>query len=95
VPRTLRQKVALLWPHLDERARRLFAASETRQLGHGGVSHQSRVRAVARHFLCRLDLIYAIPSSAFSVRRSRGMGNGPEVVLRGYVGGNRSSSALT
>jgi len=35
---TLQHKVALLWPHLDERARRLFAATEARQLGHGAHS---------------------------------------------------------
>jgi hypothetical protein len=48
VPRALKQKVALLWPHLDERARRLFAASEARQLGHGGVSLVSRACGLSR-----------------------------------------------
>jgi len=48
VLRTLKEKVALLWPHLDERARRLFAASEARQLGHGGVSIVSRVCGLSR-----------------------------------------------
>lgn len=46
--RALKQKVALLWPHLDERARRLFAASEARQLGHGGVSTVSRACGLSR-----------------------------------------------
>jgi Rhodopirellula transposase DDE domain len=44
----LRQKVARLWPHLDERARRLFAASEAQQLGHGGVSVVSRACGLSR-----------------------------------------------
>jgi len=44
----LRKKVARLWPHLDERARRLFAASEARELGHGGVSLVSRVCGLSR-----------------------------------------------
>ncbi len=44
----LREKVARLWPHLDERARRLFAASEALQLGHGGVSVVSRVCGLSR-----------------------------------------------
>jgi len=44
----LKQKVGLLWPHLDERARRLFAASEARQLGHGGVSTVSRACGLSR-----------------------------------------------
>lgn len=37
-----------MWPHLDERARRLFAASEARQLGHGGVSIVSRACGLSR-----------------------------------------------
>ena len=47
-PGTLQEKVALLWPHLDERARRLFAANEARQLGHGGVSMVSRACGLSR-----------------------------------------------
>jgi len=46
--RELQQKVALLWPHLDERARRLFAASEARQLGHGGVTTVSKACGLSR-----------------------------------------------
>lgn len=46
--RALRKKVARLWPHLDERARRLFAASEARELGHGGVSLVSRACGLSR-----------------------------------------------
>jgi transposase len=34
----LEEKVALIWPHVDERARRLFAASEARHIGHGGAT---------------------------------------------------------
>jgi hypothetical protein len=45
---TLQAKVAQLWPHLDERSRRLFAASEARQLGRGGVSLVSRVCGLSR-----------------------------------------------
>src|SRR6266545_3555676 len=33
--RALSQKFSLIWPHLNERARRMMAASEARQLGHG------------------------------------------------------------
>jgi len=46
--RALAQRVALLWPHLDERARRLFAATEARHRGHGGVSLVSRACGVSR-----------------------------------------------
>src|SRR3989338_7480385 len=48
VVRALREQVARLWPHLDERARRLFAASEARHLCHGGVSLVSRVCGLSR-----------------------------------------------
>jgi hypothetical protein len=46
--RVLQARVAQLWPHLDERARRLFAASEARQLGRGGVSLVSRTCGLSR-----------------------------------------------
>jgi hypothetical protein len=48
VLQALREKVARLWPHLDERARRLLAANEARQLGHGGVSLVSRACGLSR-----------------------------------------------
>ena len=44
----LKQKFALIWPHLDERARRMMAANEARQLGHGGVSKISRACGLSR-----------------------------------------------
>ena len=46
--RGLAEKVAQLWPHLDERSRRLFAASEARQLGRGGISLVSRACGLSR-----------------------------------------------
>ncbi len=42
------QKFVLIWPHLNERARRMMAASEARQLGHGGVSIVSRACGLSR-----------------------------------------------
>lgn len=44
----LSRKFALVWPHLDERARRLTAASEARELGFGGVSIVSRACGLSR-----------------------------------------------
>jgi transposase len=44
----LAQKFALIWPHLNERARRMMAGSEARQLGHGGVSIVSRACGLSR-----------------------------------------------
>jgi len=46
--REVKQKFALIWPHLDERARRMMAANEARQLGHGGVSKISRASGLSR-----------------------------------------------
>jgi hypothetical protein len=69
----LMQKVARLWPHLDERARRLFAASEARQLGHGGVSIVSRACGLSRVTITKgLEELDAPPLPAGRIRRSGG-----------------------
>jgi len=47
-PVVLKQKLARLWPHLDERGRRMVAASEARQLGYGGISQVSRACGLSR-----------------------------------------------
>jgi DDE family transposase len=44
----LRAKFGAIWPHLDERTRRLTAASEARALGHGGVTLVSRACGLSR-----------------------------------------------
>ena len=44
----LHRKFARVWPHLDERARRLVAASEALQLGYGGISLVSRACGLSR-----------------------------------------------
>jgi hypothetical protein len=71
--RSLQQKVALLWPHLDERARRLFAAGEARQLGHGGISTVSRVCGLSRVTITKgLQELESAPLPAGRVRREGG-----------------------
>jgi hypothetical protein len=78
--RALKQKVAQLWPHLDERGRRLFAASEARQLGHGGVSLVNRVCGLSRVTITKgLHELDAPPLPAGRVRRTGG-GRPPLVV---------------
>ena len=47
-PVALKQKLARLWPHLDERGRRMVAATEALQLGHGGISQVSRACGLSR-----------------------------------------------
>jgi transposase len=42
------QQFSELWPHLSERQRRLFAASQAKAIGHGGVSFVSRVCGLSR-----------------------------------------------
>jgi len=49
----LQQKFASLWPLLDERTRRLMAASEARALGHGGVSQASRACGLSRKAIAK------------------------------------------
>ena len=44
----LRQKLSQIWPHLNERSRRMVAAAEAIQLGHGGVSLVSRACGLSR-----------------------------------------------
>jgi Rhodopirellula transposase DDE domain len=45
---TLRRKFRAAWPHLDERTRRIMAASEAVSLGYGGVSIVSRACGLSR-----------------------------------------------
>src|SRR3990172_6546797 len=71
--RALREKMASLWPHLDERARRLFAASEARQLGHGGVTLVSRACGLSRVTITKaLRELDEMPLPAGRVRRVGG-----------------------
>jgi hypothetical protein len=44
----LRRKFENLWPHLNERSRRMMAAAEAAQLGYGGVSLVSRACGLSR-----------------------------------------------
>ncbi len=77
----LQEKVALLWPHLDERARRLFAANEARQLGHGGVSMVSRACGLSRVTIMKgLEELEEPPLPAGRVRRPGG--GRPALVVR-------------
>lgn len=71
------REVEQLWPHLDERARRLFAASEARALGHGGVSLMSRACGLSRVTITKgLRELDEAPLPAGRVRRA-GAGRPP------------------
>jgi hypothetical protein len=47
-PDVLRRKLLRLWPHLDERGRRMVAANEALQFGYGGISQVSRACGLSR-----------------------------------------------
>jgi hypothetical protein len=49
----LRAKLASVWPLLDERTRRLMAATEARSLGYGGISEVSRACGLSRKAIGR------------------------------------------
>lgn len=65
-----RERLASIWPHLDERGRRMFAANEARQLGYGGVSRVSRACGLSRVTITKgLSELDAAPLAAGRVRR--------------------------
>ena len=49
----LQAKLASVWPLLDERTRRLMAASEARELGRGGISEVSRACGLSRKAIAK------------------------------------------
>jgi len=69
----LKEKFEVLWPHLDERAKRLMAAGEARQLGYGGVSVVSRACGLSRVTITKaLAELDSAPLETGRVRRSGG-----------------------
>jgi Rhodopirellula transposase DDE domain len=70
---SLCEKFAQLWPHLDERGRRIVAASEAKHLGYGGVSLVSRACGLSRVTILKglRDLVVQ-PLTAGRIRRSGG-----------------------
>jgi len=70
---SLEEKFAILWPHLDERSKRLMAASEARQLGYGGISVVSRACGLSRVTITKaLSELDSAPLETGRVRRSGG-----------------------
>ncbi|MDP2857298.1 MAG: ISAzo13 family transposase, partial [Bacillota bacterium] len=51
--RTLRRKYRALAPGLTERSRRLWAASESMVLGHGGIAMVERATGISRSTISR------------------------------------------
>lgn len=69
----LEKKFTAIWPHLDERSKRLFAANEARQLGYGGITRVSKACGLSRvtitHAMAELD---EAPIEAERIRRPGG-----------------------
>ncbi len=66
----LRQKFDLIWPHLDERARRMVAATEARQMGYGGISEVSRACGLSRVTITKgIQELDAAPLTFGRIRR--------------------------
>src|SRR3974377_800819 len=70
----LQKRNAAILPQLDERQRRLFAASEARAAGHGGIAAVSRVTRIAARPIgrCLKRLAAPPPRKPGGVRRPGG-----------------------
>src|ERR1035441_9888075 len=69
----LAQYFAGMWPHLDEHARRLVAASQALELGYGGISRVSRACGLSRVTLTKgVEELQAAPLPGWDPRRGGG-----------------------
>ena len=73
-PAPIRERFSRLFPHLDERGRRLFAAVEAKASGHGGIAAVSRVTGIAASTIGRglKDLVAEESLAPGRVRRAGG-----------------------
>lgn len=72
--RTLRVKLQNLWPHLNERSRRLLAAAEAEQIGYGGVSLVSQACGLSRVTISKG--LQELSTPALPIERIRRCGGG-------------------
>ena len=72
--RDIQQKLRRLWPHLNERSRRMLAASEAVECGYGGVSLVSRACGLSRVTITKGISELAAP--ALATDRIRRFGGG-------------------
>jgi len=69
----LAQYFAGMWPHLDEHARRLVAASKAVELGYGGISQVSRACGLSRVTLTKgVEELQAAPLGPGRIRQEGG-----------------------
>ena len=74
------RRIAVLWPHLSERQRRLLLGAEARELGWGGVSAVARAASVSRTTVTLAVADVGSPP-ALPVGRSRRAGGGRKGAL--------------
>src|ERR1051325_3366455 len=71
--RKIRDKLMRIWPHLNERSRRMLAATEALELGYGGVSVVSRVSGLSRVTITKgISELSAPPLPEERIRRAGG-----------------------
>ncbi len=74
------EKLRRVWPHLNERGRRMVAAAEAVEIGHGGVSVVSRACGLSRVTITKgIQELREVPLAEGRVRRP-GVGRKPLVV---------------
>lgn len=71
--RDIQAKLGQIWPHLNERSRRMVAAAEAQELGYGGVSLVSRACGLSRVTITKgLRELQTAPLPAHRIRRAGG-----------------------
>ena len=69
----LKQRFKKLWPHMNERVRRIFAASESLKIGHGGISRINQVCGLSRVTITKgIEELRENPLPGERVRRAGG-----------------------
>jgi hypothetical protein len=69
----LTHKFAKIWPHLDERARRMMAANEAREIGFGGITIVSKACGLSRVTITKaMQELDSAPLAPGRIRRSGG-----------------------
>jgi hypothetical protein len=76
----MRRKLQNLWPHLNERSRRMLAAAEAAQIGYGGVSLVSRACGLSRVTI--MKGIRELRDPALPAERIRRAGGGRPSLVR-------------
>ena len=71
--RDIKKKLGQMWPHLNERTKRMVAAAEAEQIGYGGVSLVSQACGLSRVTITKgINELTAKPLPAERIRRPGG-----------------------